>query len=1153
MQSSCKNELNENLLEKTLLNFKIMLTIKKITQVLFLMLAIVVGIQAQEETENVSSNNTYERKQGYWTFGINGGSSYQSSDVCRTYEGWGLGLTLAKNLYYKPGATFAFDLRGRLLYTNQVGRDNELSYGLQYNEALNGSSRDFITIDNPLNYYNNPTLTMDSAYVANHRTDVGEIGLEGVLQFNKLRERSNVILNLYGGLNLDWYKTRVDQSSFFNGQYDYGNIDFTAPESSVETQLESMWDGEYETLADGFSDEIGTFTWMPSLGFELGYQLTPRFSVVGGHKVTWSRDDILDGQRWTNENLATDNNDIYHYTHLGLRWIISPGEKELEPPIVNIIRPQPSPYETNQNYVSVLAEILNCEVPYEVSATFNGSPFYNFDFNPKTDDFTCQLNLVPGKNTLTISASNQAGSDSETLIVIYSEPEVIETPTPVEPTPTPAPPTTTNPSNPTSPPVATTPDCKKPVVKVSNITNPVANPSNPSFAKATLTASVSNMDSRSGIKLYINGNRSTDFNFNNTTGVLTAELSLESGNNTIKVTAENKCGNDSDTANSSYNSPATKQPPVVNITAPNNGYMTSQNSVNMEASVLHVNSKNDIKLYINGYSNNNFSYNHSTKTVRSTVNLQLGNNIIKVYASNSDGNDEDEIVVTYKTSTPAPPTPPAPTNPCDKPTVKITSLSNPVPASNANYGKTSLKASVRNASKSDIELYVNGNITNNFSYTSSTGVLTAQLQVKTGNSTIKIIAKNKCGNAQDSETVSYSNNAPPPPPPAPTPSTPKPVVTINTPSNNANFTNPNISVKATILHVDSKSNVIYEVNGVKSTSFNFNPSANSFTASLTLAEGRNTIRIIGKNDAGTDSDLAVVNYNVPQPTPPVVTINSPANGKVFTVNTTTLKATVKNVPNKSGVTVKINGTSTTNFNYSNGIVTATVNLKEGQNTLFVKGVNSDGQDSKTHTVRYNPPVTIQPPVVKFTNPSTPGKTVTKAAFTVKASLQNVASKRDITFKVNGQALRSYTYNASTGQLSASVTLKDGMNTFEITGKNEAGSDKDNTNITYKKVAAPIPTNIGPTVEITNLDIPTPTLMNPNPDVVHFKAKTTKINSKANITLKVNGARYTDFNFNPSTGKIDAVIKMVPGKNTYEIKVQTRQGSDTDKDEVTFNK
>jgi len=83
--------------------------------------------------------STYERQRGHLTFGLNGGLAYQQSDVPSILEGYGFGLTLAKNLYYKPGAGLSVDVRGRGLYTKSYGLDYFQSSAILNNPVLNGT------------------------------------------------------------------------------------------------------------------------------------------------------------------------------------------------------------------------------------------------------------------------------------------------------------------------------------------------------------------------------------------------------------------------------------------------------------------------------------------------------------------------------------------------------------------------------------------------------------------------------------------------------------------------------------------------------------------------------------------------------------------------------------------------------------------------------------------------------------------------------------------------------------------------------------------------------------------------------------------------------------------------------------------------------
>ena len=356
-----------------------------------------------------AQESTYVRQPGYWTLGINGGLSYQQSDIPLSLEGYGVGLTLAKNLYYQPGAPFTFDLRGRALYAESYGLGYKRSYGITKNEVLNGNGI------GGLDY------TKDggsSGFVfQNNATKMGELGLEGVISFNKLREQTNVILSVFGGIGIDWYRTETDQEKGNGNLYatEYLGIDTTASKSSIRNNLENILDGEYESLAQGFKDG-GKLGIMPALGLELGYQLTPKFSIGLGHKVTFARNDILDGQKWTNDNQATNDNDIHHYTNLHLRWIIEPKEKRLEAPIIQILEPLGNPYTSYDPNGFVKAKIKNVGNAMDIDYTINGQPV-NFNFN--RGQLTNSFLLESGNNEVIITATNSVGRDQEKIIIAH--------------------------------------------------------------------------------------------------------------------------------------------------------------------------------------------------------------------------------------------------------------------------------------------------------------------------------------------------------------------------------------------------------------------------------------------------------------------------------------------------------------------------------------------------------------------------------------------------------------------------------------------------------------------------------------------------------------------------------------------------------------
>ena len=275
--------------------------------IIMLLLGLCANTQLLQAQSSINTNG--DRTPGYWTLGLNAGFSYQSSDVRARLQGGGWGLTLAKNLYYRPGSPIAFDLRGRFLFARQFGLDGEPLFEIDQDEALNGTRGPDYT-----QYPANLDISEGFVY-PNHRTTVGELALEGVLSFNRLRERTKVHLALYGGIGIDWYRTKLNQLDANETPYysDYAEL-FNNSSRNVRSELRNtILDDSYETLANDFGNS-GKIGLMPSLGIELGYQVTPRFSIMAGHRVTFSGTDDLDGEPWST---LQGEQDLYHYTQLG--------------------------------------------------------------------------------------------------------------------------------------------------------------------------------------------------------------------------------------------------------------------------------------------------------------------------------------------------------------------------------------------------------------------------------------------------------------------------------------------------------------------------------------------------------------------------------------------------------------------------------------------------------------------------------------------------------------------------------------------------------------------------------------------------------------------------------------------------------------------
>jgi hypothetical protein len=1054
-----------------------------------------------------------QQQAGYYTFGLNAGLSYQSSDVRSLYEGFGLGATLAKNLYYKPGAPISFDLRARLLYAQQLGVDGKRSFDITGNTALNGSQS--------LDYTNYPAgLAEPQGFVfQNHKTDVFELGLEGVITLNQLREKTGVVASIYGGLGIDWYRAKIDQTNASGQAYyqDYAGLNQQQSETAIQSQLRSaILDGDFETLADGFEGEGGNIGIMPSLGLELGYDVTPNFSIHVGHRFTFSGNDLLDGHQW-----AEPNNDIYHYTNFALRWKVRPRETRLVAPVIEIITPNTTPYASPVVNGLVRARIRNVQNAADVTCTINGRE-QSFTYN--RGQFSKPFRLQNGENEIIVTATNSVGRDEERIIVFYEEkapppppPPVARVPDIIITQPSSASTSTSSPSytvtasvneverknqinflvngrnqdftfNPNNGQLQANialqngenriqieanntagKDTETATIRLETgvqptvlITRPTRTPFTVENNTYQLEASITEVSRRAGISVSMNGRTLTDFSFDPNTGQLRSNLNLQEGTNNIRILAQNETGQDQAETSIVYQAPRQQRPAQVQITTPANGFRTQSPTTSVRATVRFVNNKNEIQLDINGRAFNNFSF--SNGTVSANIPLQMGYNQVTIRARNIDGQDEDGVSIErFEDVVIGRP-----------PNVNI---QRPANNSTSTRPNTDVVVAVREVTRtSEIQMSVNGRPYNNFRFDRARQEVTANVALIQGNNSIQVSASNASGSDSDQVYVNYRSSNPP-------------SVSIAQPTANQTVNSDRVNFRANVQDITQKNQIELSVNGRAVYDFTFNSSRREVTASLRLQSNNNTIRIRVANNDGQDEDQVTVRYQ--QAVLPSVSIDSPTNNATIESPQVQFSASTTKVSNKGQVQLSVNGQAINNFNLNllRGQITANLNLRDGNNSIRIRVQNSDGSDEDAVNVSL---IRANPPSVKITQPSQNSESAnSRVGF--RATTQYVENKNQVRLLLNGQTVNNFSYNASRQEVSAELQLKPGNNAISIEVNNGSGTNRDQVNVTYKQATPP---TVSFTSPLNNSNSTTERLT--------VKAKTQNVGGRNEIQFSLNG-------------------------------------------------
>lgn len=1028
-----------------------------------------------------------------WFWGLNIGTTWQSTDV-RNKNDVGWGLVLGKSYNYDYGKKISFDLRGRYLYGKWYGQDFDTTSGAVLPQILSSGNTNY---RDGLGYS-----------VLNFENTVHKLGLELVIHANGIRERTGWDPYIFGGVGLTWYESKTNQ--LFDGGLNFDSTSmyqYDQLNGFNKTNINSILDDSYETDLDGSGFNVG---FMPSLGFGLGYQVGPRFSVGVEHKTTFTRMDGFDGFEG-NEGIR--QNDLYHYTSFYLRFQVrkrrpSQTDNSLNqvpnyenevvqgqnlPPVVRFTTPATSPVTVQQPSYTLRADIRHVDNSQNINFRQNGNFVGNFSFNPNTRQFESTVMLVPGQNVFELSGSNPYGTDQKTTIIIYQR--------------------------------------ENPVPPIVNINNPATSPfttSNPGFS---FMGTVLNVQNQNQITLTVNGQQTSNFTFNGSNGVVNAPLNLAVGTNIVTLTGTNQAGSDSETTTIIYQPVQTVQPPVVYFVDPHvNPYSTNQPNFVINAEVLNVSGRQNITFKQNGSINQNFTFNTGNNDFQSTVILVPGQNVFEIIGSNSAGSAQATTIIIYERQAPRPPV------------VTITNPgNNPHTTENPFFVLGSTILNVQ--SSSQILVQLNGQTISNFNFNPATSALNANLNLVEGSNTIFVRGTNNDGTDSKQTVIVYRKPMMQQPP----------LVTFISPNVNPFTTNaPTHAVLATVYNVDNASGVNVNVNGSNYTAFSFNTSNKQVSFNLNLIEGSNVIVITGQNQVGVDSKTQTIIYRKPQQQlPPVVTfINPVSNPETSFSQTYDLKARVEHVGSAQNIQLRINGVLTSNFSFSpsSELMTFSSSLLVGANSFEITGTNSAGQDVESTTIIYNRPNPTLPPVVTITTPALSPTTVSVSSTPIVATVLNVDGNENISVLVNGNPFNGFQYNTSTKQLTFTMSLNNGSNTVQISATNTAGTASDSKTIVFKRdvvVPAPFVTYVNPSA-------PGTVVRNAHYEV---KARITNIQTISQAQVEFNGqvVPQTSYSFNPQNGEVTFSASLNFGNNTLVVTGTNASGTHSASTNILFRK
>jgi hypothetical protein len=746
------------------------------------------------------------------------------------------------------------------------------------------------------------------------------------------------------------------------------------------------------------------------------------------------------------------------------------------PPVVTFIDPAVNPFNTIVASHNVSAVIQHITSQSQIQVWVNNAPVTNFSFNNSSNVVQLTTGLQVGSNTVRIKATNNAGFDDETTVIVYT------------------------PHNPVMPPVVV-------------INSPIGNPALSMENSIPVNATVLNVETQAGVQVLVNNQNVSNFVFNPVTHQVDFVAILNPGINTVVVKGTNSAGQAQASQQINYKQVAQLNPPVVTFVNPAAaGQTVNVASFEMIATVSNVTSKEQIQLMMNGQTvaSNLWVWNANTSTVSYNTSLIPGLNLFTVTGSNAAGVDSKTLNVNYQ----------VPVAPCNPPTVVLnipTSLNNNVQNETVNFEATLNHVSNVN----QITVFLNGTAVQGWNYNSATKKINGSLTLGLGNNVAEILVNNGCGKQRVTFLYVYEPAAP----------CHSPLINAITPQTTQVQTQETtIAVSASTQYINNASEVAFYVNGTP-VPFNFDPATKVLTATGNLVIGSNVLRFESINECGK----GIAQWTVQRTAcnKPVLNLSSNvANGSTVNSPDFNLSGTVQNVTNAESITVTRNG-SPINFVFQsvNGNFTMNATMLEGNNTFVVTATNSCGTETFTIKATYQKPVVPTPPTVDINTPEASPYNTQEASMTVVAEVMNVTSASQIQVTVNGSNVQ-FSFNPASHLVTWQQTWIEGQNIVVVSAQNNDGSASDSKIVVYTKPVVVI----RPAVIFTN---PLETVYNTDQPTFTFTGYITNLTSVSQASAKLNGQNLSNFNGQLIDGLVYFSVPVVFDNNNSEFALEMK--------------
>ncbi|MBL6964433.1 MAG: hypothetical protein ISR55_11460 [Bacteroidetes bacterium] len=542
------------------------------------------------------------------------------------------------------------------------------------------------------------------------------------------------------------------------------------------------------------------------------------------------------------------------------------------------------------------------------------------------------------------------------------------------------------------------------------------------------------------------------------------------------------------------------------------------------ATIKGIEEKANIRVYKNGALIPAAEYDFFETSHKLYIRQNLdGDTKFRIFAYNSNGNTDKELEITCEEI-------------AERPTVHIIKPSqNNTTAADCLANIVATTSHISN--KNQIKISLNGQLLSaaDFAFSSLSQEISLNRKIN-DRSLFIIVVTNDYASATDRITINCGPQG-----------TAPEIHIIQSNSKNINLTSCKSFIEARIHHMESKYGITVRENGNKLSSayFEYDPRTKKFAFNKEYSN-RALISITAQNEYGSATkELSFICTPVKEEDKkPQVIITKPLSDPHQTEEyLADITATVLHIKSKSAISITENGITISSSYYKYDHVNKRLTLEKAisnKSTFVITARNNAGSASGQVTIIGFTKVKL--PEIRILSPNTNPYNTKNCSGVLIASINNIASKSEISLVENGREVSSSKFNFQPANQRFTYNYTaDNKLSIEIKAVNKAGSASSTVTIICQKEPPPPPPKLyKPEISIT--------LPKTDPFLsvdckANIKARILHITSVAQVSISENGSTLASTYYTYNVQSQELVInKSITKASTYKISANNKSGT-----------